>query len=155
MKRRLFTILYLVMPMIAGCRFSGRELAVSSSPDGHATVVVTAYSHGADADVSIRFKQGSFSADVDFIGDYGPYYPEIYWKTNSIVGVVVCSTWGGDISAGYDFATRQKVLISTLQEGIDNQIRQKYSPSPTELARYSDSPFTWRCNNERDRAETK
>jgi len=145
------TIILLGVLVLTGCGFTGRELMVSSSPDGRASVVIIEYPHGADADVRIRFTQGSFTTDVDFVGDYGPYYPEVFWRTNTIVGIMVCSSWGGDISAGFDFATRQKVLTSVFRGGIENQIRQKYTPSSHDLDKYSGSPFVWRCNNERDR----
>jgi hypothetical protein len=135
--------------LLCGCVLLQREFASSTSPDGRSNVSLRYISHGPDSDVYVRLRRGPFTETLEFIGDYGPHSPEIYWKNDDVVGIFVCNSYGENVLTAYDFEKHQKILVERVREGLSNQIKQKYGPSLEALKPYRGDVLWWRCEYNR------
>src|SRR5262245_29468371 len=95
--------------LLCGCVLLQKEFASSTSPDGRSSVSLRYLPHGGDSDVYVKLQRGTFTETLEFLGDYGPPSPEIYWKNNDVVGIFVCNSYGENVFSAYDFEKHQKV----------------------------------------------
>lgn len=132
---------------MCSCVLGKEVLLHSRAPSGSARVTLWLIPHAPDYSVAVSVtSKGSTKTVHRDYEDRLPGIAEVYWSSDSSkFGVLVCDSGGSNFLFAYNLVTSQQVNEAEVLPGLRLLLKERYTPTNEDLAKYGNDPIRWAC----------